>query len=254
MVFCNFLGTTCFSIGPPPVGSGGLVVFWPVLALGTLRNFRPTHTQAISKLTIFFLTDKNNSQQQKEFLNRKKLLNQQKEIATNKNYFSTDKNNFATDQKKSSTGKKFTNQKKNISQSTKNFCWWSKIKKRPITKRFLVFRNWLVVLITTISPKLVQYFLYQKLFHDYWNKKGKNGGLKNQKNIQKRKLLWDSELARRADHKNGSQVGPTACYLWLSGWTHFFPSGPPAQSEYLQTYRVPPLVPCVVPLAPTVYH
>ena len=34
MVFRNFLGTTFFSVRPPPVGNGDSVVFWPVLGLG----------------------------------------------------------------------------------------------------------------------------------------------------------------------------------------------------------------------------
>ena len=35
-----FSGTTFFSVGPPPVGNGDSVVFWPVLALGTWKNSR----------------------------------------------------------------------------------------------------------------------------------------------------------------------------------------------------------------------
>ena len=31
----NLSGTTFFSVGPPAVGNGDLLAFWPVLALGT---------------------------------------------------------------------------------------------------------------------------------------------------------------------------------------------------------------------------
>ena len=40
MVIRNFLGSTFFSDGPPPVRNGGLVVFWPVLGLGHLEKLR----------------------------------------------------------------------------------------------------------------------------------------------------------------------------------------------------------------------
>ena len=40
MVFRNFCGTNFFLVGPPPVGNGDLVVFWPVLGLGHLEKFR----------------------------------------------------------------------------------------------------------------------------------------------------------------------------------------------------------------------
>ena len=36
----TFSGTTFFSVGPPPVGNGDLVVFWPVLGGGHLGKFR----------------------------------------------------------------------------------------------------------------------------------------------------------------------------------------------------------------------
>ena len=40
MVFRNFLGCNFFPVGPPPVGNGDLVGFWPVLGLGHLKKFR----------------------------------------------------------------------------------------------------------------------------------------------------------------------------------------------------------------------
>ena len=40
MVFRNFLGNNFFSVGPPPVGNGDLVVVWPVLGGGHLEKFR----------------------------------------------------------------------------------------------------------------------------------------------------------------------------------------------------------------------
>ena len=35
MVFCNFLRNKFSAVGPPLVGNGDLVEFWPVLVLGT---------------------------------------------------------------------------------------------------------------------------------------------------------------------------------------------------------------------------
>ena len=40
MVFRNFLGNNFFSVRPPPVGNGDLVVFWPVLGHGHLEKFQ----------------------------------------------------------------------------------------------------------------------------------------------------------------------------------------------------------------------
>ena len=40
MVFRNFLGINFFSIGPPAVGNGDLVVFWPVSGLGHFEKLR----------------------------------------------------------------------------------------------------------------------------------------------------------------------------------------------------------------------
>ena len=41
MVFRNFLGEQLFfSVGPPLVGNGGPMVFWPVLGLGHKEKFR----------------------------------------------------------------------------------------------------------------------------------------------------------------------------------------------------------------------
>ena len=41
MGFRNFLGyRVFFLVGPPPVGNGDLVVFWPVLGRGHLEKFR----------------------------------------------------------------------------------------------------------------------------------------------------------------------------------------------------------------------
>ena len=39
--FPQLSGAQFFSFGPPPVGNGDLVVFWPVLSLGHLEKFRP---------------------------------------------------------------------------------------------------------------------------------------------------------------------------------------------------------------------
>ena len=39
MVFPNFLGNNFFSVGPPTVGNGDLVVFWPVLGRRHLEKF-----------------------------------------------------------------------------------------------------------------------------------------------------------------------------------------------------------------------
>ena len=39
MVYRTFLGDNFFSVGPPPVGNGDLVGFWPVLGLGHLEKF-----------------------------------------------------------------------------------------------------------------------------------------------------------------------------------------------------------------------
>ena len=36
----TFWGTTFFSVGPPPVGNGDLVVCWPVLGLGHVEKLR----------------------------------------------------------------------------------------------------------------------------------------------------------------------------------------------------------------------
>ena len=52
----TFAGPTVFSVGPPPVGNGDLVVFWPVL--GTWRNSRPgpkTEKHNFAVLGEFFL-------------------------------------------------------------------------------------------------------------------------------------------------------------------------------------------------------
>ena len=40
MVFHNCLGNNFFLVGPPPVGNGDLVGFWPILGRGHLEKFR----------------------------------------------------------------------------------------------------------------------------------------------------------------------------------------------------------------------
>ena len=39
MGFRNFLGDKFFLVGPPPIGNGDLVVFWPVLGRGHIEKF-----------------------------------------------------------------------------------------------------------------------------------------------------------------------------------------------------------------------
>ena len=50
MVFRNFRGNKLFSVGPPLVGNGDLVVFEPVLGLGHIKKFR---AQAENRKTQF---------------------------------------------------------------------------------------------------------------------------------------------------------------------------------------------------------